>query len=79
MITPFPTDFSVKPGVIKSNDNGDVTNDHYHRYKEDVALMKNDPVQMPTAFRSRGRESSPTEPGSPTQKVLTFTIAWLTS
>src|SRR5262249_50540635 len=24
----------------KNNDNGDVANDHYHRYKEDVALMK---------------------------------------
>src|SRR5262249_217688 len=29
------------PGNIKNNDNGDVANDHYHRYKEDVALMKN--------------------------------------
>src|SRR5262245_16498531 len=28
------------PGNIKNNDNGDVANDHYHRYKEDVALMK---------------------------------------
>src|SRR5262245_8641390 len=28
------------PGHIKNNDTGDVANDHYHRYKEDVALMK---------------------------------------
>jgi len=28
------------PGNIKNNDTGDVANDHYHRYKEDVALMK---------------------------------------
>jgi beta-glucosidase len=27
-------------GKIKNVDNGDVANDHYHRYKEDVALMK---------------------------------------
>ena len=27
-------------GHIKNNDTGDVANDHYHRYKEDVALMK---------------------------------------
>jgi beta-glucosidase len=28
------------PGHIKNNETGDVANDHYHRYKEDVALMK---------------------------------------
>src|SRR5262249_11460118 len=28
------------PGHIKNNDTGDVANDHYHRYKEDVTLMK---------------------------------------
>jgi beta-glucosidase len=28
------------PGKIKNNDNGDVAADHYHRYPEDVALMK---------------------------------------
>src|SRR5215831_4069398 len=27
-------------GHIKNNDTGDVANDHYHRYKEDVAFMK---------------------------------------
>jgi len=27
-------------GNIKNNDNGDVANDHYHRYKEDVVLLK---------------------------------------
>src|SRR5262245_36944212 len=26
------------PGNIENNDNGDVANDHYHRYKEDVSL-----------------------------------------
>src|SRR5262249_42561183 len=33
--------YAHKPGNIKNNDTGDVANDHYHRYKEDVALMKN--------------------------------------
>src|SRR5262245_19502427 len=33
--------YTHKPGNIKNNDTGDVANDHYHRYKEDVALMKN--------------------------------------
>src|SRR5262245_29703772 len=30
--------YTHKPGNIKNNDTGDVANDHYHRYKEDVAL-----------------------------------------
>src|SRR5262245_17265430 len=32
--------FAHTPGKIKNNDTGDVANDHYHKYKEDVALMK---------------------------------------
>lgn len=32
--------FSHKEGKIKNNDNGDIACDHYHRYKEDVSLMK---------------------------------------
>jgi beta-glucosidase len=32
--------YTHTPGHIKNNDTGDVANDHYHRYKEDVALMK---------------------------------------
>jgi beta-glucosidase len=32
--------FCHTPGKIKNNDTGDIANDHYHRYKEDVALMK---------------------------------------
>src|SRR5262249_33669969 len=32
--------YAHTPGNIKNNDNGDVANDHYHRYEEDVALMK---------------------------------------
>jgi beta-glucosidase len=32
--------FAHTPGKIKNNDSGDVANDHYHRYAEDVALMK---------------------------------------
>ena len=34
--------YAHTPGNIKNDDNGDVANDHYHRYKEDVALMKVD-------------------------------------
>ena len=32
--------FAHTPGKIKNGDTGDVANDHYHRYKEDDALMK---------------------------------------
>jgi len=33
-------EFSHTPGKIMNNDNGDVACDHYHRFKEDVQLMK---------------------------------------
>ena len=32
--------FAHTPGKIKNGDTGDVAVDHYHRYKEDVQLMK---------------------------------------
>jgi beta-glucosidase len=32
--------FSHTPGKTNNGDTGDVADDHYHRYKEDVALMK---------------------------------------
>jgi beta-glucosidase len=32
--------YAHTPGNIKNDENGDVANDHYHRYKEDFALMK---------------------------------------
>ena len=33
-------DFSHTPGKVANGDTGDVADDHYHRYVEDVALMK---------------------------------------
>ena len=32
--------FAHTPGKIKNNDTGDVALDHYHRYKEDIQLIK---------------------------------------
>ena len=32
--------FAHTPGKIRNGDTGDIANDHYRRYKEDVALMK---------------------------------------
>ena len=40
--------FAHTPGKIQNGDTGDVANDHYHRYEEDVALMKSIGV---TAYR----------------------------
>ena len=33
-------EFSHTPGKVMNNDNGDIACDHYHRFREDVALMK---------------------------------------
>ena len=33
-------DFSHRPGKIYLNHNGDVACDHYHRYREDIGVMK---------------------------------------
>src|ERR687883_519730 len=32
--------FSHTPGKVKNGDTGDVACDHYHRWKEDIALMR---------------------------------------
>jgi beta-glucosidase len=32
--------YAHTPGKIRNNGTGDLANDHYHRYKEDVALMR---------------------------------------
>ena len=37
--------FSHTPGKIQNNENGDVACDHYHRWPEDIALMKSLDVQ----------------------------------
>ena len=33
--------FSKSPGKVANGDTGDIANDHYHLYKDDIALMKN--------------------------------------
>ena len=32
--------FAHRPGTIEDGSNGDVADDHYHRYKDDIGLMK---------------------------------------
>src|SRR5829696_8774650 len=46
--------YAHTPGNIRNEDNGDVANDHYHRYREDVALMGRS-APTPTGSRSPGR------------------------
>src|SRR5580704_5244809 len=31
--------FALRPGAIKDGSNGDIACDHYHRYRDDIALM----------------------------------------
>ncbi|ERL83694.1 hypothetical protein D910_00879, partial [Dendroctonus ponderosae] len=38
--------FSHIPGNIKNDSNGDIASDSYHKYKEDVAILKNLGVQF---------------------------------
>ena len=40
--------FAHTPGKIRNDDNGDVADDHYHRYRDDVQSMK---VLAATAYR----------------------------
>ena len=53
--------FTRKPGAIWKDQTGDVACDHYHRYKEDVALMKSlghpgVPPEHLLAARAPGRD-----------------------
>lgn len=63
--------FAHTPGNIKNGDTGDVANDHYHRYKEDVALMKEIGA---TAYRFSisWPRIFPEGTGEPNQKGLDF-------
>jgi len=58
-------------GKIKNGDNGDVANDHYHRYKEDVALMKNLNANA-YRFSIAWPRIFPEGVGTPNQKGLDF-------
>jgi beta-glucosidase len=51
------------PGKMKNKDTGDVAINHYHRYKEDVQVMKDIganahrfSISWPRTFRTRQRE-----------------------
>src|SRR5262245_59683989 len=63
--------YAHTPGKIKNGYTGDVANDHYHRYKEDVALRK---TKGANAYRSSiaWPRISPNGTGQPNPKGLDF-------
>jgi beta-glucosidase len=63
--------YAHTPGKIKNGDTGDVANDHYHRYKEDVALMK-DLGATAYRFSISWPRIFPTGTGRPNAKGLDF-------
>ena len=58
--------YAHTPGTMKNGDTGDVANDHYRRYKEDVAVMKDlgatayrFSISWPRIFPQGGGEPNP--------------------
>ncbi len=63
--------FSHTPGKVANNSTGDVANDHYHRYKEDVQLMKSLGVKA-YRFSIAWSRVFPQGAGAPNPKGLDF-------
>src|SRR5262245_46907791 len=63
--------YAHTPGKIKNNETGDVANDHCHRYKEDVALMKSIGVSA-YRFSIAWPRIFPQGAGTPNTKGLDF-------
>ena len=63
--------FSHTPGKVVNNANGDVADDHYHRYKEDVQLMKTLGVKS-YRFSLAWSRVFPQGAGAPNPKGLDF-------
>lgn len=47
--------FSHTPGKVAGGDTGDVACDHYHRWREDIDLMRRSSAPTPTGCPSPGR------------------------
>ncbi len=63
--------FSHTPGKVVNNATGDIADDHYHRYKEDVQLMKALGVKS-YRFSIAWSRIFPQGTGAPNQKGLDF-------
>ena len=64
--------FARTPGKVANGDTGDPACDHYHRWRDDVELMRVARARAATASRSPGRASSPTAAGRRTRRGLDF-------
>lgn len=64
--------YAHTPGRIENGDTGDVANDHYHRYREDVALMKNAIGANAYRFSICWPRIFPEGTGTPNAKSLDF-------
>ncbi|WP_281886007.1 GH1 family beta-glucosidase [Paenibacillus sp. YYML68] len=63
--------FSRTPGMVKNGDNGDVACDSYHRYEEDIALMKELGIQS-YRFSIAWPRIFPNGDGEPNEAGLDF-------
>ena len=67
--------FCKKPGAIWKDQSGDVACDHYHRYKEDVAIMKSLGHAGVPPERLVAARAARTAPARRTRRGSTSTIA----
>lgn len=70
--------FSHTPGKIDHGDTGDIALDHYHRYPEDIQLMKEMGAQS-YRFSISWPRIFPEGTGWRMRKAWIFTAAWSTS
>lgn len=63
--------FSHRPGAVAGGDTGDVSTDYYHRYKQDIALMKELGLRS-YRFSIAWSRIFPTGRGAPNPKGLDF-------
>src|SRR5262247_1862460 len=64
--------YAHTPGNIKNGDTGDVAIDHYHRYKDDVAMMTRDIGANAYRFSISWPRIFPNGTGHPNPKGLDF-------
>lgn len=63
--------FSHTPGKVKNGDTGDVAADHYHRYPEDIAILRQLGIRS-YRFSIAWPRIQPVGKGAPNQKGLDF-------